>query len=391
MHRRSSLPIVEKPVKVLITVPWGERLGGAENFLLTILQHIDRDSVAPTVVFLQGGGFEGEVACLGVPTVVIPASRLRQIRESVHTVGALARLLRREQPDLLLNWVPKTQLYGAPAAVLAGVGGRRVIWWQHGIPKHNWMDRVATLLPARAVGCSSEVAARAQRSLRPARSTFVVHPGIEVHALPASRDRARLRAKLGIPIDRIVIGNVGRLQPLKGQDRLLRVVAALRARHQPVHCLIVGGDAYGLSPQYASRLLRLAEELHLTDAVTFTGQVTDPRPFLTAMDVFVMASVGDSFGIVVLEAWDAGLPVVAFDSGGPSEIIESGRTGLLVEPDDGALERVLASLVTDPNVRDELGAGGRRRLCETFTCSSMARRFEEALLAATCTSSSHEA
>jgi glycosyltransferase involved in cell wall biosynthesis len=375
--------IEPKPIKVLITVPWGERLGGAENFLLTALQHLDRNSVAPSIVFLQGGGFEREVLALGIPTVVIPTGRLRDLRSSIHTVRALARLLQTEQPDLLLNWAAKTQLYGAPAAVLAGIGGRRVMWWQHGIPKHHWMDQLATLLPARSIGTSSFVAAQAQRSLRPTRSVFVVHPGIEVHDLPVARRRAQVRAELGIPSGSIVIGTVGRLQPLKGQDRLLRVAAALRDRHPQLHCLIIGGDAYGLSPQYASQLRSLARELHLTEAVTFTGQVDDPRPFFGAMDVFVMPAVGDSFGIVVLEAWDAGLPVVAFDSGGPSEIIESGRTGLLVEPDDGTLEEALASLVTDESLRRRLSEAGRQRLCEAFNGSSMARRFEAALLAAT--------
>ena len=309
-------------MKLLVTVPWGERAGGAENMLWTFLRHVDRSRIEPTVVFFQQGPFEREVAGLGMRTAVIPSGRLRQLGRATRVVQAVRSVLRTEEPDLILNWSAKTQLYGASAAVAARVADR-VLWWQHGIPNGHWLDRLATALPARAVGCSSFQSSDAQERLRPRRPSFVIHPGIEAPPRNGTELLA-LRAELGVPEDRLVVGIVGRLQPWKGQHRLLGALAILRDAGHEVHGLIVGGKAFGLSPEYEPRLRRLANELGLGNSVTFTGQVPDGAKYLGAMDVFVNTSTYEPFGIALLEAMAAGLPTVAFDSGGPREIIEPG-------------------------------------------------------------------
>src|SRR5581483_1861575 len=112
-------------------------------------------------------------------------------------------------------------------------------------------------------------------------------------------------------------GLVGRLQPGKNQDKLLRAQRILHDRGYRIHTLIVGGDSYGLSPQYAASLQPLAEELGVADAVTMTGEVPDAAPYIKRMDVLVSAADGESFGIVILEGMANGVAVVAVDSGGP--------------------------------------------------------------------------
>ena len=235
-------------MKLLVTVPWGERAGGSENMLWTFLRHVDRSRIEPTVVFFQQGPFEHEVRDLGMQTVIIPSGRLRQLGRATRVIQAVRTVLRTEEPDLILNWSAKTQLYGGSAAASAHVADR-VVWWQHGIPNGHWLDRLATALPARAVGCSSFQSSHAQARLRPCRPRFVIHPGIE--APPGSEtERSALRAELGVPEDRFVVGIVGRLQPWKGQHRLLGALAILRDAGHAVHGLIVGGNTLDLSPEY---------------------------------------------------------------------------------------------------------------------------------------------
>src|SRR4051812_11687466 len=113
-------------------MPWGQRLGGSESMLWTLLCHLDRSLLEPHVVVFEPGPFERDVAELGIPTTVIGMGRLRQPHKGGPGVRQLARLLKRERPDLVMNWSPKTHLYGGPAAQLAGFGDR-VVWWQHGI------------------------------------------------------------------------------------------------------------------------------------------------------------------------------------------------------------------------------------------------------------------
>jgi glycosyltransferase involved in cell wall biosynthesis len=363
-------------MKLLVTVPWAERAGGAENILWTFLRHVDRLRFEPKLVFFKDGPFVGEVRRLGLQAVVLPSGRLRELQRGARVVRALADLIRREQSDLVVNWSAKTHLYGAIAARMASAS-EQVIWWQHGIPDGHWLDRLATALPARAIGCYCGDARHAQSRLRPRRPSFVVHPGIDAPPRLSESERLGLRAKLGLPETRPVIGIVGRLQPWKGQHRLLIALAYLIRANHSVHGLIVGGNAYDLSPGYEPYLHRLASTLGIADHVTFTGQVPDAGKYVQVMDVFVNASIQEPFGIVLLEAMAAGLPTVAFASGGPREIIEPGRSGLLVEDiTDEGLAAAIERLLLDPELRVRLGVGGKDRFQQRFTAERMTRDLE---------------
>jgi glycosyltransferase involved in cell wall biosynthesis len=362
-------------MKLLVTVPWGDRTGGSENMLWTFLRHVDRSRVEPMVVFFEPGPFEREVAGLGMRTVVIPSGRLRQLARATRVIQRVRAVLRTEEPDLILNWSAKTQVYGASAAAAAGLHDR-VVWWQHTVPNGHWLDRLATALPACAIGCSSFESSQAQGLLRPRRPSFVVHPGVEAPATNVI-EKVALRVELGLPQDRLVVGIVGRLQPWKGQHRLLAALAALREAGHAVHGLIVGGKALGLSPEYEPYLHRLADDLGIRDSVTFTGRVPNGARYVAAMDIFVHTSTREPFGIVLLEAMAAGLPTVAFASGGPREVIEPGRSGLLVEDLSAeGLATAIERLLLDPQLRARLGEGGRDRFQQRFTAERMTQDLE---------------
>jgi glycosyltransferase involved in cell wall biosynthesis len=357
-------------MRILVTLPWGRRLGGAEAMLQTVLDGAHETGHQLELVFFEPGPWPAELIDAGFRVEVMPAAgRLRQAHRWIATVIRLARVLRARQPDLILNWAAKTQLYGAPAAMLAGMSDR-VVWWQHLIPTGHWLDRCATLLPASAVGCSSAAAARAQARLSPSRPTFVVTPGAPAQS--GTSGRAPLELARGVP----VVGMVGRLQPWKGQDRLLRAQALLRERGHSIHTVIVGGDAYGFSSQYAESLPQLVGHLGLADAVTLTGQVPDAGPYVEQMDILVNASDPEPFGIVLLEGMARGVAVVAVDAGGPAEFVEHRRTGLLARSGEpSALADALEPLLASPALRRAVGQAGRERFMRDFTDIAMRKRF----------------
>ncbi|HVR05492.1 MAG TPA: glycosyltransferase [Solirubrobacteraceae bacterium] len=356
-------------MRIIVTLPWGERLGGAEAMMQMVLDGAQASPHELELVFLAPGPWPRELREAGFRVEVLTAGRLREPRRWAATVLALARIFRARRPDLILNWAAKTHLYGAPAALLAGMAGR-VLWWQQLIPDGHWLDRCATALPARAVLCYSAAAARAQTRLFPPRRTCVVAAGAPV--VCAGAPPAQLPLPSGVP----VVGLVGRLQPWKGQDRLLHAQALLRARGHELHTVIVGGDAYGLSSEYAQSLPALVRRLGLADAVTLTGQVRDAGPYIERMDVLVNASDPEPFGIVLLEAMARGVAVVAVDSGGPAEFVEHGRTGLLARSGDpAALADALEPLLQAPALREQLGVAGRERFLQDFTDAAMRGRF----------------
>jgi glycosyltransferase involved in cell wall biosynthesis len=368
----------ERPLRVLVCVPWRERLGGAEEMLWSVVKHADRRRLDLRVAFLEPGPFEQEVAALGVPTYEVPAGRLREARAAGTAIRRLTRIIGADEPDLILNWVAKAQLYGAPAAV-AGGARERVVWWQHGVPHGHWLDRAATALPARAIGCSSRASADAQAAARPHRPTFVVHPGVETEAaVPVDREA------LGVADGAPVVGIVGRLQPWKGQHRFLHTLRALHDAGRPAHGVIVGGSAHGFSPGYEDEVRALVPALGLERWVTFAGHVPDARPYVAAMDVLVSASENEPFGIVLAEALAQGVPVVAVADAGPREIVDHDSTGLLVpSPDPALLAAAVGDLLADEPRRRRMGEAAREAARRRFGVETMTLALEARLRALT--------
>jgi glycosyltransferase involved in cell wall biosynthesis len=355
-------------VRVIITAPWGERLGGAEAMLQGILEGASGGELELEPVFFSDGPWPEELRRTGLRVEVIEAGRLRQPHRWLRTVRRLARLFSERDPDLIIDWSAKTHVYGAPAAVLAGKR-KRVVWWQHAIPSRNLQDMLATLMPAAAVFVCSAAARRAQERLFPRRRMITVAAGSPI---PAEGVQP---AALELPADVPVVGLVGRLQPGKNQDKLLRAQRILHDRGYRIHTLIVGGDSYGLSPRYAASLQPLAEELGIADAVTMTGEVPDAAPYIKLMDVLASAADGESFGIVILEGMAQGVAVMAVDSGGPAEFVDDGRTGVLAgssRPE--ALADALQRLLDSPERRAQLARAGRQRYLEDFTTAAMRER-----------------
>ena len=360
-------------VGLLVVTPFGRRLGGSDNILLSFLRSYDPDLIRPSVAVLEPGPFAEEISALGVRVHVLPQGRLRNPAHTAATWARLARLIRRESPDLLLNWLSTAQLYGGPAAAILGRSGH-CVWWQldqHSGPRWSrgrLLDRLATALPSVAVGCCSEAVAAAQSELWPRRPVLTVLPGIPEPVVMAPSERLALAEGLGLPSPRVVVGTIGRLFRWKGHHHLLRAVRELRRRGHPAHALIVGGGGHRADLRYEAELRALADDPDLRGAVTFTGQVPDASRYASLMDVFVNASNPEPFGLVLVEAMAAERPVVAVASGGPLEIVEPGVSGTLA-PDSspGSLVAALEPLVMDPALRRRMGRAGRLRYEARFT------------------------
>ena len=343
------------------------------------------------VIFLAPGSFQRDLQSIGVRSAVVEPGRLRHVHKGMAAVARIRDILRQERPDLVIDWIARAHLYGAPAAVLAGMRSRLVLW-QHGLPAREagWLradrslpedprlERAVTLLPSIAVGTPSRAAADGQQGLWPHRRAFAVLPGIEEPEPAPPAAVAVLRSSLGIPPERPVVGIVGRLQRWKAQHRLIEALALLRATGRELHGLIVGGDAHGLEPEYGSFLRRLVRQRRLADAVSFTGHVPSTAGYFQLMDVSVCASAKEPFGLVLLESMAVEVPVVAVDSGGPSEIVEHGRSGLLTPTNDPEqLAPAIARLIDDPALRRRLAVEGRERFRSRFTAERMTDEMQQ--------------
>lgn len=205
-------------------------------------------------------------------------------------------------------------------------------------------------------------------------SCTVIPPSLDAAPYLAgstSEARARSRAALGLD-DRRVVLTVGRLEPRKGHDTVLRALAALGPDHDDVHYVIVGqGDQ--------TPLRQLAASLQFADRLTILSDLSHRELIATyaAADVFAMLSrpgpIGEieGFGIVYLEAAACGVPCVAGNLGGCADAVADGVTGLLVDPRKPiAVTAALAALLDDPERARVLGARGRERVVRYFDRAS---------------------
>ncbi len=187
------------------------------------------------------------------------------------------------------------------------------------------------------------------------------------HAEVTGGDGQRFRERLGVPVGRAVVGHLATLDPNKGSTDLVLAIDQLNASrpaHDPIHLILAGPS----SPCFEAFLARLPQGtppwLTRFGPMPLEGRAD----FFAALDVFAMPSRTDSFGIVFLEAWANGLPVVAAAAGGVPEVVRDGQTGVLVP--FGDLDRLSGSithLLDDPALARKLGETGRDLVNRGFT------------------------
>jgi glycosyltransferase involved in cell wall biosynthesis len=166
------------------------------------------------------------------------------------------------------------------------------------------------------------------------------------------------RAESGLA-DQPTVVCVARFRPQKGHTDLLAAFALVRSQVEDARLILVGDG------KLASELRRQAEELDLSESVEFRGTADDVWSQLAEAHVFALASLYEPLGIAVLEAMAAGLPVVATAVGGIPELVEPGRTGVLVPPGSPvAMANELTKLLTDPERRSRMSSAARRAAAE---------------------------
>jgi glycosyltransferase involved in cell wall biosynthesis/GT2 family glycosyltransferase len=202
---------------------------------------------------------------------------------------------------------------------------------------------------------------------------------IPVHKIPLGLPEPRNDAGLLTSSNRLRVLFLGRLERRKGIIPLLRAIPAVLDAIPEVEFLIAGedGGAPGGATYKQWFMREYGNRVKSADRVRFLGRVSEEERYrlYTACDVFCGPSLYESFGLVYIEAMSHGKPVVACKTGGISEVVEDGVTGILVPPEDpDALVDALVHLLRDPSMRTEMGKAAKARYLREFTVDAMARR-----------------
>ena len=383
-------PRTGRPRPLIVHVVHSLAVGGLENGIVNLINHLPRARYRHAVVCITG--YTDFRSRISIPDVEVFALHKRPGKD-FPVYFRLWKLFRKLRPDIVHTRNLSTLEAQLPA-FLAGVPHR--VHGEHGRDlddvdgtrrKYQLLRRLFRPLVHRYVALSGDL----ERYLR--YRVGVPQDRIDrlcngVDTMRFLSDRVRSREHLGISNlgrESIVVGTVGRMDPVKDQMTLVRafvhLVRCAGDRGRDLRLMMIGDGALRLTAAQA------LQEAGLSDRAWLPGERSDVPDLFRAMDVFVLPSLAEGISNTILEAMASGLPVVATDVGGNSELVEAGRTGFLVpRADPEAMADAIRIYVDDPELRRDHGARGRERCEREFSIGTMVKRYAalyDSLLAAT--------
>lgn len=348
--------------------------GGAQSALLRLLEGLDRSRFTPVVLCLYNGNrlVAQQIRALGIEVVDLGMST----KWRLDAFWRLWQLLRRVRPDILHTWMFHANIPGRVLGWLAGVS--LIISSERTMGQEGWgrrfLNRLTSPLADRIICVSQNVADFAQHVIGlPAAKLVVIPNGIDIGSFPPPPNRPMPAAEC------MTIGYVGRLQKVKGVNFLIAAFAQLVAQHPKLQLQIVGdgSERHALESQ--------VQQLGLTNNVQFLGTRQDVAALYPTFDLFVLPSLWEGMPNVLLEAMACGVPLVATNTGGTPEVVEHGKTGILVPPGEATtLYEAMALLIADTAQRHQLTQAGRQYVEQTFsikqTVAKTAALYEQLLV-----------
>lgn len=365
----------------VLHVTTGLNVGGAEIMLMRFLGHLSSDSYKTSVISLMKPGPIGpliEEKGISVVSMGMEPGKLFPAK-----LGSLRAAIRTGAPDLFHGWMYHGNLVASLASMTSG-RAIPVIWSIHHSLHDIDNEKPLTARVIRTLSrmsrhtfaisyCSRIAADHHERYGFDQRRRVVIPNGVDTAEFkPDENARARLRALIGVPENRLIVGNFARFHPMKDQARLVDCVAELLARGLDVQALFIGEGHQN------SLLAKRAAERGLSDRVSILGVRNDIRELAPGLDAFAMTSSwGESFSLAAAEAMASGVPAIVTDIGDCAWVV--GDSDLVARPNDtqsiaAALERLLRLPRAE---RRDFGMRARARIEEHFSMREYVRRHAE--------------
>jgi glycosyltransferase involved in cell wall biosynthesis len=350
--------------------------GGAEKVVYDLAAGLDRSQFETVVAVVQEGVLVPYYRSIGVPLEVISGGGMR-----FATMWALRKAIVSHRIDLVHSHLMKMNTYNGLSSLVSRC--RRVASI-HGLLPHEvtpaarFYGRFASIMTNRTVVVSDSLAKAVTATYKVNPAKLVIIPnGFDSSRIDKRSDEATIRAfrekyrlREGTPTA-VAIGNI---RDVKGYEFLLRATAEVTKHLPDFRVLIAGYDR--LVPELG--LDRLMRELGIEASVTFLGHFPDIATLLSVANLYVCSSVHEGFSITTIEAMSFGLPVVVTDCGGPGEIVDHGKAGVLVPAGNGtALAEGMLKVLKDPDLSKRLVEVGKKRAIEEYSMSRFLKRHED--------------
>lgn len=358
---------MNSPLPRVLFIDHTSVLGGGELALIALVRELDRSKFTPVVLLFAEGPLVAEMQALAETHLLLLPPELGESRRDGATAGRLPwkkgfQLLRflyqlnekidELHPDLIHTNSLKSDILGGVIAKLQGVP---LVWHIRDRISEDYLPRTTVRgLRAACRWVPSALIANSRATLEAlhlpeTKLAKAISSGIDLAPFVRSAQGTETLPEAVESGNEVRIGLIGRICTWKGQDVFLRAAALVHRSFPSVKFLVVGAPLFG-EEEYEKTLRELAASLGVADSVTFTGFQRDIPGIIAGLHLIVHAStIPEPFGQVIVQGMAAGRPVVASEGGGPSEIIEDGRTGFLTERGSPeALATVIEKLLHDP-------------------------------------------
>ncbi len=378
-----------RPVRVVELLATGTN-GGAQEHVFSLLTRLDRSRYQPLVLSLSDGSTVHRLRAAGFRVAV-----LDELDDTI-AVRLVADELAAFDADVVHNHMYRAEVVGTRAALAlseAGLPRPYVVGTVHSSRVRSAEDRevLRHLTPQmdHLVAVSRAIVAKLEHERRTGAPVSLIYNGVDLERYAHQEPCCTLPDEYGFAPGTPIVGAVARLEPEKGHPTLLEAWRIVADRVPEARLLIVGEGSR------CADLEALAESLGLLGEscdgstcvgtrharpgakVVFTGRREDVPAVVAALDVAVLPSYREAQGITILEAMALGRPVVASNVGGIPEMVEDGRTGLLVPPHDPvALAEAILRLLTDHPYADILARAGHDLVHERFCVERMVSAVE---------------
>ena len=362
-------------MKILLLHSSSDVYGASKIFLGTV-QLLKKRNHDVWVVLSEDGPLVKKLQATGAKVSIVRLGILRRKYFNPRGIlNRLATLLRaRKQLQSIIQKESIELVFSNTTGVLAGAfaartSGVKHIWHVHEIIENPyWLKKLLGKIMARyaeGIIAVSDAVKKSWESVLPSEKITVIHNGIEYD--PYLENQQPLTKELQLPADAMVIGMVGRVHYWKGQSYFLKLAGQLHQKHPSLHFLLAG-DAYPGYEYLYQEMQKQIETLQLTNVVHQLGFREDIPAVLQTMDLMLLPSQQpDPFPTVILEAMASAKPVIATQFGGAVEMIEAGRTGDLMPPDQVDTAVAIIETWLDKNRLKIAGEAARKRVLEKFS------------------------
>jgi L-malate glycosyltransferase len=299
---------------------------------------------------------------------------------------SIARLARQHHASIVHCHHYSPFVYGCVAKLWKP--GLRLIFTEHGrlsdakpSGRRRLANQVLGRLPHAVYAVSAELRQHMLGEGLPSAAVGVIYNGIEPGSVPGVAERQRVRQRLGVAEDVLVVGTIARLDPVKDLGTLIGAVAEAGQR-VPVVVVVIGDGPERTTLESLARSVSGSDGVRSTAEargakVVFLGQRDDAREWLAGCDVYVNSSISEGVSLTILEAMAAGLPVIATRVGGTPEVVDD-TCGLLVPArDPERMASALIELAFNQPRRQRLGVAARTRVEERFSLSRMVQEYHD--------------